>query len=126
MTHKTPRGGSAQPQTLSKAVAFLMGHYGVLLDKLKSVPEGAGTLLDNTLIMTSTDVEDGAKHTNANMPLIMGGGAGGAFKKGSHHNFNGYNSSDMLLTALHAVGVKVPSVGRGQLASKKVIEELLV
>lgn len=125
MTHKTPRGGSAQPELMHKAATFVMGQYAVLLDKLKSVPEGAGTLLDNTLIMTSTDVADGTKHSTNNMPLIMGGGAGGAFKKGAHYRFNNYNTSDMLLTMLHAVDVKKASVGAGRGQSNKVIEELL-
>ena len=127
MTHKTPRGGSAQPETLHKAVVYIMGQYAEFIEALKSVPEGDGTVLDNTLIMASTDVADGARHTGNSMPIVMAGGAGGRFNKGTHYIGQGNNSTNrLLLTALQASGVKIDSIGAGKEAEREPISELLI
>lgn len=117
-----------QPERIHKAVVYIMGQFAVLLDALKSVPEGDGTLLDNTMILASTDVAEGTSHSTRNMPIILAGGAGGSFKKGVHYKCSDddNNTSRALLTALHASGVMVPSVGAGSGLSSNPLSELLL
>jgi hypothetical protein len=117
-----------QPERIHQAVVYIMGHLAVLLDALKSVPEGDGTLLDNTLLMATSDLAEGTSHTGRNMPIILAGGAGGSFRRGLHYKCtdSDNNTSRALLTALHASGVMVPSVGAGEGFSDNPLSDLLV
>ncbi len=47
--------------------------FRMVLDKLDSVPEGSGTMLDNTLVVWGTEVATGA-HTFDDVPFIVAGG----------------------------------------------------
>jgi hypothetical protein len=57
--------------------------YFSLMDQLAKTPDMDGrTLLDNTLIYITSDMGDGNSHTNANTPVVLAGGAGGALVSG--------------------------------------------
>ncbi|WP_223644063.1 DUF1552 domain-containing protein [Corallococcus sp. EGB] len=53
-----------------------------LMDALKSIPEGSGTVLDNTLILWGNELGDAAGHMNVSIPTVLAGGAGGKFRMG--------------------------------------------
>ncbi|MEM9860432.1 MAG: DUF1552 domain-containing protein [Myxococcota bacterium] len=59
-------------------------HY--LLEKLDSIPDGDGTLLDNTLIVWGTDTTTGPRgpHRHTRMPYFLAGGSNWAFPTGRH------------------------------------------
>jgi hypothetical protein len=59
--------------------------YAELLRKLKESREGAGTLLDGTMVMMMSNLRDGNTHWTYNLPAIL---AGGGFKHGQHLAFN--------------------------------------
>jgi hypothetical protein len=52
------------------------------LTKLKSIKEGDGTLLDNSMIVYGAGLSDGNRHTHEDLPTIIAGSAGGYFKTG--------------------------------------------
>ena len=58
----------------------LFSHF---LDKLKSTPDGDGTLLDHSIIMYGGALSDGNGHSNHNLPLLVAGHAGGL--RGGRH-----------------------------------------
>lgn len=55
-----------------------------LLDKMKAVKEGEGTLLDNSLLMFGSSMGDGNAHEPRNLPIILAGRAGGALESGRY------------------------------------------
>lgn len=57
--------------------------YTYLIEKLKSIREGDGTLLDNSLILFGSSIRDGNKHDPRNLPLVLAGHGGGV--KGGQH-----------------------------------------
>lgn len=61
-----------------------VGQFAYLMDKLKSIPEGEGTLLDNSMILFGSSISDGNRHDPNNLPILLGGKAGGALKTGQH------------------------------------------
>lgn len=63
----------------------LIHTFGELLRKLKESKEGAGTLLDGTMVMMMSNLRDGNTHWTYNLPVIL---AGGGFKHGQHLAFN--------------------------------------
>jgi hypothetical protein len=66
---------------------FLSEVYGVFIARLKETPEpaGAGTMLDNTLLLFGS--ASSAFHLSRNYPLILTGGKNMGFKNGQYLNY---------------------------------------
>jgi hypothetical protein len=58
--------------------------FGYFLDKLKSTPDGNGTLLDHSMVLYGSAMSDGNQHNHTDLPLIVAGGASGRLKGGRH------------------------------------------
>jgi len=79
-----------QPQDLDnhkKYDRWYADRWAYLLGKLEGIKEGAGTLLDNTLVLFGSDTTtlqnlDLGPHDHVRFPLWMAGGGGFAFKTG--------------------------------------------
>jgi len=62
-------------------------HYAYFLGKLKSIREGEGTLLDNSMILFGAGMRDGNAHNPRNLPIVLAGRAGGTLATGQHLAF---------------------------------------
>ena len=58
--------------------------YAYLLEKLRSIKEGQGTLLDNSMIVLGAGMHDGNAHDPHNLPVVLGGRGGGTITTGRH------------------------------------------
>ena len=58
--------------------------YAYLLEKLRSIKEGEGTLLDNSMIVLGAGMHDGNAHDPHNLPVVLGGRGGGSITPGRH------------------------------------------
>jgi hypothetical protein len=78
-----------------------------LMEELESVPEGSGTMMDNTLIVYTSNNAD-KQHTNgANWPVMLLGNCDGIFKSGCLTQLDGKRPINALYaTILETVGVK--------------------
>ncbi len=61
-----------------------IAQYAYLLEKLRSLKEGEGTLLDHSMIVLGAGMHDGNKHDPHNLPIILGGHGGGTIASGRH------------------------------------------
>jgi hypothetical protein len=61
---------------------FHLSQLAYLAAKLDSMPEGEGTVLDNSCLMWLSNMWIGRKHDNTRLPLVMAGGLGGTLKTG--------------------------------------------
>ncbi len=84
-------------------VAYLVG----LLD---SIPEGDGTVLDNTLICWGRELGNTA-HQFYDYPGIMIGGAGGALRTGRNLNVSGSKHVQWLVSILNLMGHSTNTLG---------------
>jgi hypothetical protein len=105
-------------------VSLLLGwhasHYAYLLDKLKSTPEGNGTVLDNSAVVFMPEAGHGVQlndnesvnqtHSVDRMVLLVGGRAGG-LAPGRHIAATGQHPAKVLLTAMQAVGHEGDALG---------------
>ena len=83
-----------------------------LLKKMKSVDEGNGSMLDNSLVMFGSGMKDGNGHVPKDLPIVMAGKAGGKFKPGKHYAEKaGTSHSNALLTCLQTMGVEKDKFG---------------
>lgn len=53
---------------------YQMEHFARFLAKLKSIPDGDGTLLDHTMVLFGSGMANANAHTNTNLPIILAGG----------------------------------------------------
>ena len=79
---------------------------------MDSVDEGDGTLLDHSAAVLSSEIEDGDTHSHCNLPVLLGGGLGGALPMGTHLRAP-YNAplGGLFLTLLAGFGVPAAHFG---------------
>ena len=58
--------------------------YAYFIEKLRSIREGAGTLLDHSMIVLGAGMRDGNAHSPKNLPIILAGRGGGSIATGRH------------------------------------------
>ena len=77
------------------------------LGKLDSYKEGAGSLLDNTLLLWATEIGESSQHDLTLMPYVLAGGAGGKVAPGRLLDFsaNRRDNNQLLVSIAHALGV---------------------
>lgn len=61
---------------------FHVSQFAYLAEKLNSMPEGNGTVLDSCCLMFLSNMWIGRKHDNTRLPLILAGGLGGTLQTG--------------------------------------------
>ena len=106
-------------------------HFAYLLAKLDAIPEGNGTVLDNTAVVWFSEIAQGS-HEHYDMPFVIAGQAGGFFKTGRYVNLNpgskhvvlnpswarrppyGRTHNDLYLTFMEMMGVPAASFGDPQ------------
>jgi hypothetical protein len=82
------------------------------LEKLKATPDADGSLLDNSLVMYGGGMGDGNLHRHSNLPCVLAGKLGGAFKTGQHLKYPlDTPMSNLLLTILDKAGVRLDTIG---------------
>jgi Protein of unknown function (DUF1552) len=82
------------------------------LTKLKSIKEGVGTLLDNSMIVYGAGLSDGNRHTHEDLPTIIAGSAGGYFKTGRRIVCRRETPMcNLFLTMMDRMGVKMEFFG---------------
>ena len=65
-----------------KITRFHVSQYAYLASRLDAMPEGDGTVLDNTCLMFISNLWVGRTHNNSRLPLVLAGGLGGTLKTG--------------------------------------------
>lgn len=76
-----------------------------LLDALAAVPEGDGTLLDNTLVVWGNELSRGNSHGNRPVPFVLAGGAGGAMQGGRYLTYDNVPHNRMLVSIGQMMGL---------------------
>lgn len=91
-----------------------------VLGRLDAIPEGDGTMLDNTLVLWCTSMANGG-HGMSNMPFVLAGGAGGALQTGRYLRYDGVSHNALLVSVCRLMGLDVdvfgdPGLGTGGLS----------
>jgi hypothetical protein len=124
--HELSHGGPGLD--MQRITRFIMKGLAMVGEALKKMPEGAGNILDNTLILGTSEHANAAAHDWRDHPFILLGKAGGAIKAGIHHrdgNGGNTNAPRVLLSAIRAVGVNVPQIGQAGRVATDPISEIM-
>ena len=96
---------------LTKIQTFHASLFWYYLEKLRAVPEGDGTLLDQMVILYGGGLSDSNAHLSNNLPLLLAGGAAGDLRGGRHVRYRDDTPmANLLLTMLQACGVTTERV----------------
>ncbi len=99
---------------VAKIDRFNIEQYAYLIGRMRSLREGAGTLLDNTIFTWGSGLGDGNNHTNRSLPTIVAGRGGGTIRTGRHVPKCNGNQGDLLTAILARAGVPLPKpMGNG-------------
>jgi hypothetical protein len=105
---------------MAKINAFHVSLFAYYVEKLKSTPDGDGTLLDHSVILYGSGMGNPNVHDHVNLPVIVAGKAGA--KGGRHIKYDEPTPlANLHLTLLDRVGVRLDTFAD----SKGKIDELL-
>lgn len=83
-----------------------------LLDKLKRIPEGEGSLLDHCLLAYGSGNGDGNAHNHNNLPVLLCGRGGGTIDSGRYVRYpDGTPLNNLWMALLQRADVRVPYFG---------------
>jgi hypothetical protein len=91
---------------------FHVKNLAYFLDRLRSTPDGEGTLLDHTVLLYGSGISDGNVHSHDSLPVLLAGGAAGRLKGGRHLRYpKGTSLLDLHVAILDMAGVHVDKLG---------------
>lgn len=105
--------GDPVKHTKIKAInTFHIEHFAYFLNKLKSIQEGNGTMLDNVVLLYGSGLSDGDAHNHDDLPILMAGGGAGTIKPGRHIRYpKNTPLNNLYLSLLDRMQVPVHSLG---------------
>lgn len=92
---------------------YHVGHVAYIMDRMKSIGEGDATLMDNTMLLFTSDLSDGNSHNPRDLPVFLAGRAGGTLDTGRAIDCSGDNNKMCALhmALLERMGVEVERFG---------------
>lgn len=104
------QNNSDKLEKISKINTFHVEQLAYMLQKMKSIPEGDGSLLDNCMIVYGSGISDGNRHNNENLPIVLAGRGGGWIRPGRHIQYSGDTPlNNLFATMLNQAGATTSS-----------------
>lgn len=106
-------GGEAQKlEKLAKIDRFHVEQLAYLLERMKAIDEGDGTLLDHAAIAYGSGIRDGNRHDHDDAPMLVCGGANGTLRGGRHLRVAKETpAANLHVALLRRLGVDVARLG---------------
>ncbi len=108
--HDAIVGVPGKMQQYGQMNAWVAEQLAYVLQRLDTIPEAGGTMLDHTLVLWCTSMANGG-HGMTDMPFVLAGGAGGALDTGRYLRFDGMNHNALLVSLCRLMGLEVDTVG---------------
>ena len=112
--HTTSHHGNTSEKMakLAKINEYHVKTFGYFLDKMRSTPDGDGSLLDHATILYGGGMSDSNLHLHHNLPIMVVGGGAGSLKAGRHLRYpKGTPVTNLYLSLLDKLGVPVERLG---------------
>jgi len=96
----------ANMASLVKINNWYAQQFAYLIGKLDAIQEGAGTLLDSSVVGWTNEISKGNTHDAHNIPWILAGSAGGYFKTGRLIQYTPEQPhNNLLVSFMNAMGL---------------------
>ena len=96
---------------IAKIDQHLVGLFAEYLEKLRSTPDGDGSLLDHSMILYGACISEAQRHLHSDLPLVLAGRGAGQLKGGRHLRFNNAPMGNLLVSLAGKMGVPVETFG---------------
>jgi hypothetical protein len=113
--HHSTSHHAGNPEKLAKLAKIDLFHVQMLayyLEKLRTTPDGDGTLLDHSLILYGAGLADGNVHAHVNLPTVVAGHGVDRLKGGRHLQYpTDTPMANLLVSLVNAMDVSVAAIG---------------
>ena len=97
---------------MSKINTYHVVLFAEFVEKMRSTPDGDGSLLDHSLLLYGAGVSNSNAHAPINLPIMLVGGAGGGLEGGRHITYpEDTPMANLLMAIMDALGVPMDQVG---------------
>jgi hypothetical protein len=99
-----------------RVTRFYCGQLAYLAGRLEAMPEGEGTVLDNSCLLLLSNMWSGNRHDSTRLPILTVGGLGGALETGRVLNYLDKGDENrkvcsLYLSLMEKMGVKLDRFG---------------
>ncbi|MCA8987221.1 MAG: DUF1552 domain-containing protein [Planctomycetaceae bacterium] len=106
------RNENDKVQALQKIDQFLVGEFSRFIQKLKSIPEGTGSLLDHSMIVYGSGLSDANRHDHHNLPIVLAGKGSGTLTTGRHLVYEKETPmANLYVSLLNRMGCQLDTFG---------------
>jgi hypothetical protein len=105
-------GNKVKLEKIARINRFHMEQFAYFVERLKSIPEGEGSLLDNCMIVYGSGISDGNRHNRENLPVLVAGRGGGTIETGRHVRYETETPmTNLYVSMLERMGIPLDRVG---------------
>jgi len=99
-------------EQIKKINRLHVSQFAYFVNKLKSIPEGEGSLLDHSMIVYGSGISDGNRHNHNDLPVLLAGKGGGSIRTGRHIKLEKETPlNNLYLSLLDRMGASVDQFG---------------
>lgn len=111
-----PASHDDQSDAYERVSRYYCSQLAYLAARLEAMPEGQGTVLDNSCLLWISNMWSGSKHDSTKVPVLMAGGLGGTLETGRVLDYTDKGDDHRKLCSLYLsimdrMGVKVDHFG---------------
>ena len=111
-----PASHDDQSDAYERVSRYYCSQLAYLAGRLEAMPEGEGTVLDNSCLMFISSMWSGSKHDSTKVPVLLAGGLGGALETGRVLDYSDKGDDNrklcsMYLSLMDRMGVKLDRFG---------------
>ncbi len=96
-----PASHDDQSDAYERVSRYYVSQLAYLATRLDAMPEGAGTVLDNSCLMFVSNMWSGSQHDSTKLPLLLAGGLGGTLETGRVLDFTKSGDDKRKLCSLY-------------------------
>ena len=98
----THNGHAADKEAMYlKTNQFHIAQFAYLVQRMKEIREGEGSMLDNSILMTASSLFDGDAHSANQLPILLAGKGGGSLKTGRVLDYLNAGDDHRKVCSLH-------------------------
>jgi hypothetical protein len=111
-----PASHDDQSEAYERVTRYYVSQLAYLAGRLEVMPEGEGSVLDNSCLLFVSSLWSGTKHDSSKVPVLLAGGLGGALKTGRILDYRDKGDDNRKLCSLYLsimdrMGVKLDGFG---------------
>ena len=111
-----PASHDDQSDAYERVSRYYCSQLAYLAGRLEAMPEGEGTVLDNSCLMFISSMWSGSKHDSTKVPVLLAGGLGGTLETGRVLDYTDQGDDNrklcsMYLSLMDRMGVKLDRFG---------------